>query len=835
MLTDNQNNIWITNNNPSKTDTYIYKIKDNQLTNFAIKNPNLSQDFDLRIGLTSQRAILLNRLQNELYVFKDNKFQLIDNQVIKQQKNQFLHGRTDQADNFWLLTYKGLLGFDGNLKPLYQGEAILPNSAVSNIILDRENNYWITTLNDGVFVIPNKNILLFNRLQADAKNTAVLAIEPAENNEVWVALENGKIKRLNADNQIVAEIEIGEANHIERLLYDFQTQTLYVAGRCILGFKKNENQPFVKVLCDAPKDLAIFQNHLLVATSWTSYVINLLPNMGVEPPLDETWRKSFPFKKSLSLYKNLLFLYLREQRARAVWAEKQSFWVGFADGLYYYQNGQFLELKDANNQPIIARSFAQTTDNILWVGTLNNGLYKIENQKVTAHLTRQNGLISNYCRSLVADHNNLWIGTDKGLQLLDNQIHTFQLINRQDGLLANEVLDLLVQDTYIWVATGNGLFRIPKSDIAQNKISPPIYITQVAVWEKSLPLRSEYQLNDDQNNLKIEFQGLAYRSRGIFKYKYRMLGLDSSWIFTESSNNFARYPSLPSGKYEFQVKAINEDGVESEGTAVLQIRVLPPFWQTWWFGGALLMAIVGLLSGVFWLRIQFIERRNRIEQALRQSQLSALQVQMNPHFIFNALNSIQEFILLNEKRLANEYLGKFADLMRLTLDMSTQTEVSLADEVRHLELYLALEKLRFEDLDYRVELPSNLAIYEINIPAMLIQPYLENALKHGLLHKKDDRQLWLRFYIQQTLDNNNPLNSKYLVCEIEDNGIGRKKSEELKQNRPQKHKSFATTATQKRLDLLNHHRKPPILLIIEDLTDQIGQARGTKISLKIGI
>lgn len=133
------------------------------------------------------------------------------------------------------------------------------------------------------------------------------------------------------------------------------------------------------------------------------------------------------------------------------------------------------------------------------------------------------------------------------------------------------------------------------------------------------------------------------------------------------SNNFARYPSLTAGKYEFQVKAINENVIESEDTAILQITILAPIRQKWWFW-LLMMTLFVLISGllVFW-HFMVMEKRNRIEEELRELQLAALKVQTNPHFIFNALNSIQEFILLDKKKLAYQYLGKFVDFMRLTI------------------------------------------------------------------------------------------------------------------------------------------------------------------------
>ncbi len=211
---------------------------------------------------------------------------------------------------------------------------------------------------------------------------------------------------------------------------------------------------------------------------------------------------------------------------------------------------------------------------------------------------------------------------------------------------------------------------------------------------------------------------------------------------------------------------------------------------------------------------------------LRLLSLKALRSQMNPHFIFNVLNSIQDYIILNQKNLASDYLGKFADLIRNYLHFSDVGFISVSDEMHNLNLYLELEKLRFEEqLDYVFSTNTDFDLDTIKIPTMLIQPYIENALKHGLLHKKTKRKLMISI---------KKISDKIIECIVEDNGIGRKKSKEINKKREKVHKPFALKTTNERLDLLNYGREKKIGVEIIDLI-QNNEALGTKVILKIPI
>jgi sensor histidine kinase YesM len=317
------------------------------------------------------------------------------------------------------------------------------------------------------------------------------------------------------------------------------------------------------------------------------------------------------------------------------------------------------------------------------------------------------------------------------------------------------------------------------------------------------------------------------KSRRNFGYKYRMVGLDTTWYQLKSEVNFARFPSLPPGNYIFEVKGVNEDGFESEVAAAVGIYIAKAWFNTWWFYLISSIMLVGLAYIGFNKRIAYINERNAFEQALKTHQLTALRSQMNPHFIFNVLNSIQEFIMLNDKKQANFYLGRFSDLIRTILYMSQNDKILLEDELNALNIYLELEALRFgESFYYEVNIAPEVNPKEIHIPSMIIQPYIENAVKHGLLHKMSNRQLYINFSINKEKD--------CLTCVVKDNGIGRKRAAELQQQRNKRHQSFATKANQDRLELINQGRKKLVSVSYHDLMED-EKPSGTAVHINIPI
>jgi LytS/YehU family sensor histidine kinase len=221
-------------------------------------------------------------------------------------------------------------------------------------------------------------------------------------------------------------------------------------------------------------------------------------------------------------------------------------------------------------------------------------------------------------------------------------------------------------------------------------------------------------------------------------------------------------------------------------------------------------------------------KQQELEIEKRDSELSALKSQMNPHFIFNALNSIQELYTIGDKKMANEQMGNFAQLTRKILDVSGKQKIELAEEIEILTKYLELECMRFEnDFSYKIHLSDNLDEDYTTLPPMLIQPYVENSIKHGLLHKKGSKQLDIYFELDE--------DANVLKCSVDDNGIGRKASAELNKNRSASHVSFSTSATEKRLRLLNQGKEEVIAVQFEDKEDESGNTSGTRVIIQIPV
>jgi sensor histidine kinase YesM len=219
---------------------------------------------------------------------------------------------------------------------------------------------------------------------------------------------------------------------------------------------------------------------------------------------------------------------------------------------------------------------------------------------------------------------------------------------------------------------------------------------------------------------------------------------------------------------------------------------------------------------------------NQLKLEQTQSELTALKSQMNPHFIFNALNSIQELYTIGDKKTANEQMANFASLTRKILDVSGKQKIDLADEIDILTKYLELESIRFEnDFSYKINLTDNIDEDYLQLPPMLIQPFVENAIKHGLLHKKEAKQLNINFILND--------DETILICEIIDNGIGRQASAAINANRSKSHVSFATSATQKRLDLLNKNKEVIVSVVYEDVKDEWQKIAGTKVIVRIPV
>jgi LytS/YehU family sensor histidine kinase len=276
--------------------------------------------------------------------------------------------------------------------------------------------------------------------------------------------------------------------------------------------------------------------------------------------------------------------------------------------------------------------------------------------------------------------------------------------------------------------------------------------------------------------------------------------------------------------------SVTNGKIDKGNSITVEFSIAKPFWKTLWFMIVIVMImifIIGMIIRKILLRqkkeMQLLASKIKLERELDTSMLASIKSQMNPHFIFNALNTIQSYIYSNDKKSAGVYISKFSDLTRSILQMSNQDMITIAEEVNALQLYLSLEKMRFEDtFHYQIQVAETIDKEFCKIPSMLVQPYVENAIKHGLLHKKNNRQLLIHFSRTQNV----------LKIIVDDNGVGRKFSNELNQLKNRNHQSFAMNANKKRLEILQNLYGNIQFEIIDKFSD-LNQAIGTTVIISM--
>lgn len=741
----------------------------------------------------------------------------------------------DDEGNIFVGTEQGLLWIKKNVSGVYLQNYFFKNDAISSIIKTKEGSIWISTLKNGIYQIPNLNIWMSKGIDMGLKTEGVSHLAIGKNGTLYAASIAGEIFRFQKFSKTQAlQFKQSYLRDIQAMEYDSVGNNIYLSKLLTdvynIDTKKYTEQNFGS----SAKDY-FFRKDGVIFSSGNALVASVKNNPQLfEKLVTEEFKvkKDSILKFPQSPYQNAFIV---KQRNKGIWYQEneKTLWVGFVEGLRYFENHEWKKINDPiTNQPIIAFHFAELLDGTLCIATINQGLYLVKGKKIIQHFTTQNGLLSNRIKRVSTDEDAIWMVMPGAVQGYRVSTHQFTKLVIANNSAKEELYDVAILRDTVYLATSRGILFFPETIETINSEAPNILINSFNVDGKKYQTDITQLLSHSVNAISISLQGISIKSSGAFTYQYRLLGSDTNWVSASASQNIVRYASLPSGKYTFEVRVINEDGYVSKNTPSIHFTIEEQWWKKWW---VLLIASLILASGVYYYflnRINYFKKKNlaeiekvRTREEIRNSQLSALKAQMNPHFIFNVLNSIQEIILVNDKRQANSYLGKFADLMRLTLDQSSKVAISLDDEIRSLKLYLELEALRFEEnFSYDIKVADMLYTYNVLIPAMLIQPYVENAIKHGLMHLQGEKKLELSFSL---------LNDNTLLCIITDNGIGRRRSSELNRMREKKHTSFATGATQRRLELLNQGREQTITVSYIDMVDENGKDCGTKVLLYI--
>lgn len=718
---------------------------------------------------------------------------------------------------------------------------------LSNFYRDKESNLWLASFN-GISVLPWQNSQIKKlELRNEWANYIVEPYGVFTDNETYYFLNNTSNGLLtwNQKKKNWKLIEIPELKGNYKSINGIVSIAKNKFGNCIAASKKElfilnlkEQQMYpLSVFSDAQRITGTIrrilfdqENKLYVQTYENGFYILDFNSKKQRHFSPEIIRKKTSNKESGNITLQLI-------------DAQNRIWFTHTKGVYLFnfQNNSFQLLASRsakNNQTRIQESIdiMQEDQNNFWISTHENGIFKLTINAKSEHLinfNQSNSLLpSDYCENLVLDkQKNLWIGTLNGLVKFDTKKNKVRSIfSQQNGLTDNNaIIPISLNSIGELILCFYGEASILNTQTYKSNNQPPhISVTEIKSTDRALnPFNlKSIKFNSDETHLSFRFQASTNTNCNQFLYRYKLTGNDNSWKYTTS--NFLAYNNLNYGAHTLKIQGRNNDGYWGPINQ-LSFYIKPPFWKRPIVYVSFTFLLLAIGYYLYRRKLNSIRNEERLkshfETEIAQLELKAMRAQMNPHFLFNSLNSIQKYLLQNDGLTASKYLSKFSKLIRLILENSNQQQILLGKEIELMKLYMEIESMRFQEkFEYSIKVDPSIPTDTITIPSMLIQPYLENAIWHGLLHK--ETKGYLHFEI--TL-----LDQSSLQVIIEDNGIGRRKANELKSKQILTNKSFGMKITEDRIALINKYYQSKTSIKIEDLTSTEGEAMGTRVQLTI--
>ena len=687
-------------------------------------------------------------------------------------------------------TKKGFVKYNPSTNKI-QNNFWLKSFSISKYFVDDENNVFLATLNKGVIVLPAQEFLVYRLCD----------------NEEWVSDIKHDNKKLfyfltNTDK---LKVYNPESNTIE-LIGDFKFNFgIAINKKGIFGIKVvYKNQKLNK------KERFYFKKSL-EQEKYNFYTGSylLLDNKN-KSELPWEYKTKCSKKGTMSIFEEPIILY-PQKKCKEIAQDKQgNVYVDYSSGVYVFPTDSSQYPATYNSENIIASAFSKNNTSGVWLTDKNKRLFRILGNKI-----KFKHKFDQQIGSMALWKNYLFLSTGNYILKLDTNNFIENKIDFTDGLMESPIKEIYVRQDTLYVFSEKSIQKIPCSYSYVNSVKPSIRIAKVLLFDKEITRKKNLRLSHNQNYLSFRLKANSIRSQKSFVYKYRMKGFSNKWNIISSENPEIQYPNIAPGSYVFEAKVCNEDDVCS-GIERIKIFIDKPFYNKWWFYLLFFLFLGVIVQYSYRRRIKAIgikqsyeKDKESLQKEIYQSKIAAIRAQMNPHFMFNALNTIQDFIVSNKKEIASEYLADFADLMRCYLDQSKHEYISIIEELETLEIYLKLESLRFNnELQYKIHVDEKMNL-QMEIPVMLLQPFVENAIKHGLLHKTGQKRLSISFF--QKKDG--------ISIEVLDNGIGRAASEKINKTKVKMHKSFATSAIEKRIELIQKNYKENIQVSTKDITE----------------
>lgn len=717
----------------------------------------------------------------------------------------------ENQDELWLTNNSGAF----YLKSDGTRTHYLPGIMTSQVIKDNRNNMWFTT-NNGIYMLPRKEKRIYILDQNHGlSNNGIKSLMKDHSGRLWLGMDNGTINVLTRPGYKVSHIDIPQKskfNMIKQLGIDSSGKTVFFSSDYGLGmFKINSKMPEkISYLSETNNFGFVLKNFSLskdnrMALALSSGVVML------KDPLHSLSFTSSKYKEGENFFSSRSY--------RVYYDRHQNLWFSNIHGFAEFSNGKLNPWY--GQDPLLTKrinDIIQLPDGTMILATDGYGLLFFKNKKLIRRITRENGLSNNICKKLFVQQDYIWVVTNNAVnRIFLKEKYPVESFDYTNSMLDNDVNELYIDRDTAYFATNHGLVFFANRPFDRTQEVPKVLISSIINNKKHLSISAPcLNLAPADNNITFYYSAIDFQNNSIL-YRYRLKS-NSSW--TETKNRRLEFSSLEPGRYNFELSARTSNSQWSEPVSmcfVLEEHV----WQSLWFMGLLLLA-----ASFSFYKIAVIvtkqqkdkeQQRLLLKNRILMLEQQALQAMMNPHFVFNVMNSIQHYINTKDTSSANKILTGFARLIRKNLDICTKSFISLEEEIEYLTLYLSLEKKRFgEKFNYNISIGDDIDQDETMIPSMILQPYIENAIWHGLMPKEDGGK------IDIIIRHHTP---DMLLIKIIDDGIGINNSLNTK---TEGHESKGMSLTQERINLLNQIEANPIQITIS----QNGLS-GTTISILI--
>lgn len=709
----------------------------------------------------------------------------------------------------------GAVSLDPNRFEIEQNNKILDGYSVTSIKKDNEGGIWFSTLENGIYYVKNKNFSVAFRNEKISRlcnfRDSFLIYSNSNGLHQFSVMKTSTI--FEWENYTILDIFYDESNNIYFFGNFVNTPTL---------IKKDPRKKFNYFYLISSSSEAIKHRDSFFCSVNTSVVL-----------FKSKWEKDrLPYDREYLDNKKEII-----NKALKLFSDQQgNIWGCYQDGLYKSNQARDTMIQVMPKYPLLKKGVTcirQMDNGLMVTGIRFGGIALLNDTNIVANITEKDGLLSDKVRYLLPIKDQLWVATAKGISVIKFTSYNplkFSITNigKNDGFYNVTINQLIQFKGDIVAATSNGLYFIKDPDelINRKPIPIPFYINSASYYQNDTSAVNSLDLPYAKNRVLLRYSAACFNSAEEVKYQYTFSSADTGWITTSSTELLLE--NLEPGDYDFRIKAVIPNQNRSSEVQHFHITVQKPWWQNNWFRVAVIMGFIGAGIAFSRYRIKKVqadeERKTALNAKIAELEQTALRAQMNPHFIFNCLTSIQQLIVTGDKTEANEYLVKFARLIRKTLDLSANPFISIKDEMEYLAEYMFLEQLRITGrFEYFIDADNTIDTEKILIPNMMIQPVVENCIRHGI-KSLEHRKGIINVYFK--------MNEGKLTCTVKDNGIGRKNSANESADLI-KHKSYGIDIIEKRLKVFEELNDEQMGVEIKDLFNDDASPAGTEVILQL--